>query len=187
LLFRGAARWLPVSGPRARRGRNGWPDRGVPGLPACLLLSRGGVSGELERLSRERRTPGGAGRTPAISGPSGLISRALNGTDSLITRRDPLHEPTATGTPRQAGCGLGIPGTPYAIPRPSSEPWSLFAPGPYPRRIRVGACLNSAWCPRNSRGWVRMSRCHHPEQSRSDQSIGDLLVRKQLETSTAAG
>ena len=32
----------------------------------------------------------GAGRTPVPSGADGVISRALGGTDSLITRRDPL-------------------------------------------------------------------------------------------------
>ena len=45
----------------------------------------------------------GAEPVGPTSGSDGLISRALNGTGSLITRRDPLHEPTATG---MVGCGL---------------------------------------------------------------------------------
>jgi len=40
-----------------------------------------------------------------------VISYALNGAGFLITRHDPLHEPTAMGTPRLAGCGL-IPAEP---------------------------------------------------------------------------
>jgi hypothetical protein len=101
LLFKGAARWRPVSGPRARRGRAGQPDRGVPGLAACLLVGRGGVFGDLERLSRGKTDAGGgrAGQTTATSGADGVISRALGGTDFLIMRRDPLQRGRIPGTP----------------------------------------------------------------------------------------
>ena len=40
-----------------------------------------------------------ARQATATLGTDSLISRALGGTDSLITPRDPLPEPTATGTP----------------------------------------------------------------------------------------
>lgn len=59
LFFKGAARWRPVSGPQGRRGWARRPDRGVPGLAACLLVGRGGVFGDPERLSRGKTDAGG--------------------------------------------------------------------------------------------------------------------------------
>jgi hypothetical protein len=44
-----------------------------------------------------------AGRAPKLSSPRGLIWRAPDGTDSL-TRRRPVAERAAMGTPRTAGC-----------------------------------------------------------------------------------
>ena len=86
ISFSGARHDADSAGPRDYRGRAGWPDLGLPGLAVCRLPGSGGsIWRTAGGCQEERRTPGTrAGRTTATSGSDGLISRALNGTSSLI-------------------------------------------------------------------------------------------------------
>jgi len=89
----------PGVGPPARSRGARAPDSRPSG--------RARVSGELGRLSRERRTSGGEGRAdPGDLGPQRL-DLACPGRNGLPHAARPVAERTATGTPRTAGCGLG--------------------------------------------------------------------------------
>ena len=81
-------------------------DTRSPGLAVCLLLDRGGVSGGPRAAVKGKTDAGGgrAGQNTATSGADGVISRALKGLPDRAAR--PVAERMATGTPRQAGCGL---------------------------------------------------------------------------------
>ena len=78
-----------------RKAAGGGPAGPIAGCQGSRLASswvRGEYPAGRRRLSRGKTDAGGwrAGQTPATSGADGVISRALNGTDFLIMRRDPL-------------------------------------------------------------------------------------------------
>jgi len=93
VYFSGARRDADSAGPRVYRG----PSRLAPpqtprarGLPPPWVAVE--YLADRRRLSRgkaDARDPGRA--DPGDLGLRGMVSRALNGMDSLITRRDPLQ------------------------------------------------------------------------------------------------